>query len=189
MTPRPTVIVADDHGLVREALAVSLERRGFDVVATAGTAQDAAVEIARSAPALALLDLHMPVGGAPAVLRELGDAAPTVAIMTAYPGPADRARVPSSVPVLSKAQSLDLLVDSLRKLLPSAKSTSATALTERELEVVCRLARGLTAREVAHELQISVHTVRRHQENIGAKLGTRRRADLTRWAIDSGALS
>lgn len=63
-----------------------------------------------------------------------------------------------------------------------------TVLTPREDEVVRLIAEGLTSREIARELTISVRTVERHRENVLAKLGMRDRTELTRYAIRVGLI-
>jgi pimeloyl-ACP methyl ester carboxylesterase len=59
-------------------------------------------------------------------------------------------------------------------------------LTARERAIINRLARGLTNKEIAHELAIAVPTVERHLANIYTKIGARRRADATAYAIRHG---
>ena len=63
-----------------------------------------------------------------------------------------------------------------------------TVLTEREDEVIKLIAEGLSSKEIARTLTISVRTVERHRENILAKLGMRDRTQLTRYAIRAGLI-
>ncbi len=63
-----------------------------------------------------------------------------------------------------------------------------TVLTEREDEVIKRVAEGMSSKEIAQALTISIRTVERHRENIPAKLGMRDRTQLTRHAIRAGLI-
>jgi len=70
----------------------------------------------------------------------------------------------------------------------SGDRVPATVLTERENEVIKLIAEGLSSKEIARALTISVKTVERHRANILAKLGMRDRTQLTRYAIRAGLL-
>ena len=65
---------------------------------------------------------------------------------------------------------------------------SSTSLTERELEVLRLVARGLTDAEIAARLVLSVHTVHRHIANIRTRLGVPTRSAAAAWAADQGML-
>ena len=80
---------------------------------------------------------------------------------------------------ISSGASQALLADTLR----GEKSGS---LTPREEEVLRRVARGRTSKEIARELNISVRTVETHRQNIKGKLGLSCTADLTRYAMEKG---
>lgn len=69
---------------------------------------------------------------------------------------------------------------------PGARMRSAQPLTARETEVLARLAAGLTNKEIAKTLDISVPTVERHLANLYPKIGARRRVDATRYALRRG---
>ena len=73
MTPR--VVLVDDHGLFRAGVRAELDGR-VDVVAEAGTVEEAVAAIAEHAPDVVLLDVHMPDGGGRAVLAGVGAQAP-----------------------------------------------------------------------------------------------------------------
>jgi DNA-binding NarL/FixJ family response regulator len=63
------------------------------------------------------------------------------------------------------------------------------ALTDREQQVVRLLADGKTGKEIARELEISVHTVERHRQNIMAKLGFQTRAEVVKYALHKGLIN
>ena len=74
-----------------------------------------------------------------------------------------------------------------RNLSASARS-DPHGLTEREVEVLSRLAGGKTNGEIAEELFVSVRTVERHIANIYAKIGSRSRANATAYALTHGLI-
>jgi two-component system, NarL family, invasion response regulator UvrY len=78
-----------------------------------------------------------------------------------------------------------LLLEHRRKAHPAA---AMHALTSRERQVLALVAEGLTDQEVAGRLKIGVRTVRSHLDHIRTKTGRRRRAELTRLAIDEGVV-
>lgn len=65
-----------------------------------------------------------------------------------------------------------------------ADKTSTLSITPRERQVLCRIARGKTSKQIAAELTISLRTVNTHRENLARKLGTSSVAGLTRFAIE-----
>lgn len=67
----------------------------------------------------------------------------------------------------------------------SAQHRVVPVLTPRERQIAWLIARGLAAKEIAHELRISIHTVRRHSEKIFDKLGVHSRAAVG-WALLAG---
>jgi pSer/pThr/pTyr-binding forkhead associated (FHA) protein len=71
----------------------------------------------------------------------------------------------------------------------STPNEQATDLSEREREVLALVAGGFTDREVGEQLSISTSTVRSHLDRIGEKTGLRRRAELTRLAVDLGIVN
>jgi DNA-binding NarL/FixJ family response regulator len=74
--------------------------------------------------------------------------------------------------------------DRVAQLLPTATHSAPGGLTAREIEVLARVARGRINREIAAELVISEHTVRRHLQNIYIKLGVSSRAAATAYALE-----
>ncbi|WP_415645091.1 response regulator [Stackebrandtia soli] len=73
----------------------------------------------------------------------------------------------------------------LRELAVPRRSPRAVPLTERELDVVERVARGRTNNEIAAELFVSLSTVKSHMESVHAKLGARNRVEVAAWAWEN----
>jgi DNA-binding NarL/FixJ family response regulator len=69
-----------------------------------------------------------------------------------------------------------------------ARTVMPAGLTERECEVLRHLARGLTLKAIARELDLSVKTVDRHVQNLYAKAGVRTRAAATLFAVEHGLM-
>jgi two-component system, NarL family, nitrate/nitrite response regulator NarL len=67
---------------------------------------------------------------------------------------------------------------------PQANEISTISITPRERQVLCRIARGKTSKQIAAELTISLRTVNTHRENLARKLGTSSVAGLTRFVIE-----
>jgi DNA-binding NarL/FixJ family response regulator len=212
MTPEPIrVILADDHTLVRSGIRRILETQpGLIVVAEAADGQ-AALAAARSQAAdVLVLDLNMEGSDGIEVLRAVKADKPDlkVLILTMHAGREYVARAlqeGADAYLLkdSAVQDLVAAVDavmagrsyyspaiqqSISELLrEGGKPTQGIqGLTEREREVLTLLARGLSSKEIASSLDISIRTVDAHRANLMRKLGVKSVALLTRVAIREG---
>jgi DNA-binding NarL/FixJ family response regulator len=202
----PTVVLADDHPIWRDGVRADLAGE-FEVVGEAGDAPEAIAAIKAARPDLAVCDLHMPGGGGIAVVqacaaetrvvmltvseqeRDLLDAVAAGAVgylVKSTPGPelvAALKRAAEDEPVFSPALA-SLVLGEFRRL---ARATSGTQpLSEREREVLQRVARGHSYREIGEELFIAEKTVENHVRNILGKLHLNRRHELIRFAIEHG---
>jgi two-component system response regulator NreC len=199
-----TIVVADDHPVVRGGLRRLLDAEpDLQVVAEAGDVEETKARMAEHRPAILLLDLHMPGGGSLPALRAIRDASPGTAVliltMQDDPGFAREAMLRgASGYVLKEAEEADLLHavrtisaggTYLQPELGARLLTGVSPLTERERQVLRLLALGHTNSEAAERLHLSVRTVETHRANIQSKLGSTRRADLVRHALESGLIS
>ncbi len=212
MTPEPVrVILADDHTLVRGGIRRILESQpGVEVVAEAADGREAIEACAAHEPDVLVLDLKMPGLDGIEVLRAVKRAhpAPKVIVLTMHAGREYVARamqegadgyllkdsavqdlvaalesVRAGHPYYSPAiqqQMAELLRDGARD------PQSVESLTDREREVLALLARGLSSKEIAVELDISTRTVETHRANLMRKLGVKSVALLTQVAIREG---
>ena len=205
-----TIVVADDHAVVRSGLRRLLDATPeFEVVGEAGDVERTLAVLAEQRPAILVLDLHMPGGGSLAALPALCDASPETAVLVLTmqddPGFARESMLRGARGyVLKEADEVDL-VHAIRtvaaggsylqpelgaRLLTDAGAPSAAnPLTQREREVLRLLALGNTNAEVAEHLHLSVRTIETHRANLQAKLGVTGRADLVRHARERGLLT
>jgi DNA-binding NarL/FixJ family response regulator len=199
------VVLADDHPIWRSGVRGDLGEQ-FDVVAEAGTADEAIVAIREHHPDVVVCDLNMPGSGLKVVRecsdntcivmltvseqeRDLLDAVAAGAqgyLVKSTPGPELRAalvRAARGEPVFSPALA-SLVLGEFRRL--AKEATGANPLSEREREVLQHVARGYSYKEVGERLFISPKTVENHVRNILAKLHLNRKQELVRYALEHG---
>jgi two-component system, NarL family, response regulator NreC len=206
-SPAITVVLADDHAVVRSGLRLLLERTGdLEVVSEAGTAEDALRTVLGHKPRVLVLDLNMPgdLSSLDAIPR-VADASPKtrVVVLTMQEDPefARRALRAGAVGYVLKEAADTELVEAIRRaaagetyLTPSLGAALAAAppapagppddLTQREVEVLRLIALGHTNTEIAGQLYLSVRTVESHRARIQQKLRLSTRAELVRYALD-----
>lgn len=212
MTPDPVrVILADDHTLVRGGIRRILESQpGVEVVAEAADGREAIDGCAALEPDVLVLDLKMPGIDGIEVLRTVKRAHPAlkVIVLTMHAGReyVARAMQEGADGYLLKDSAVQDLVAALESvragqpyyspaiqqqmaelLRDGARPTqNVESLTDREREVLSLLARGLSSKEIAIELDISTRTVETHRANLMRKLGVKSVALLTQVAIREG---
>ena len=201
-----TIVLVDDHTVVRSALRMLLDSEpGFDVVAEAGDA-DAAVRFARGhKPTVLILDLNMPGRSSLDAIPDIREASPDteIVVLTMQNEPAfarralqagvrgyvlkDAADAELVQAVRSAAAGAIYLQPALgARLAAGGRSRSADELSEREQSVLRLIALGYTNAEAAEQLFISVRTVESHRAHIQQKLGLSSRAELVQYALECG---
>ena len=204
MTPR--VVIVDDHALFRAGVRAELDGL-VDVVGEAGGVSEALELIAREAPDVVVLDVHMPEGGGVEVIRRAPDAcylalsvsdAPedVIAIIRAgargyvtktISGPdlADAIRRVAEGDAVFSPRLAGFVLDAFAGRAPAEPDSSEIdLLTPREREVLQHLARGYLYKEIARRLGISAKTVEAHVSAVLRKLQLSSRHELTRWAAE-----
>ena len=201
-----SIVLADDHAVVRSGLRMLLEaEQDLEVVAEAGDVEATRRYVLGHKPAILILDLNMPGGSSLEAIPDLIDSSPATAIvvLTMQEDPAfarEALRAGAKGYVLKQAAGAEL-VQAVRAaagggtwLNPvlGARMAAAPAptgppgdLTERELDVLRLIALGHTNNEIAGQLYLSVRTVETHRSHIQHKLGVSSRAELVRYALDN----
>jgi two-component system response regulator NreC len=201
-----TIVLADDHAVVRSALRLLLEAEAeFEVVAEAGDALSAIRYVRGHKPNVLILDLNMPGPSSLESIPGIKEASPETQIVvltmqaeTAFARQALQAGVAGYV---LKEAADDELVQAVRSaasgetyLQPALGARLAAEpeggvendLSDREIEVLRRIALGYTNSEIAEQLFLSVRTVESHRAHIQQKLGLTTRSELVRYALDHG---
>jgi DNA-binding NarL/FixJ family response regulator len=211
---RTTLLLADDHRLVREGLRRLLEARSdLSVVAEVDDGQEAVHAALARKPDLALIDLTMPrLPGAEAI-RRIRAASPTRCIAVSMHELIGQVRqafeAGASGYVVKSAAPAELLtaVDAVRAgrtfLSPAVAHFAAdaiantavhngrqrNAITPREREVLVMVAEGLSTKEIASALGVSIKTIETHRANLMTKLKIRKASGLVRVAIQEGLIA
>jgi two-component system response regulator NreC len=208
------ILLAEDHDTVRQGLRLLIEAHpDMRVIAEAADGQSAVERAALLGPDVVVMDLTMPKLNGLAATREIRAAYPRIAIV-ALTRHIDEAYVQellaagASAYVLKQSDSTELIRairaaaigelyldsavaagvarDYLRKYARPGKDMAT--LSERESEVIRQIARGLSNKEIALELGLSVKTIEVHKANAMRKLNLRGRIDIVRYAVLQGWL-
>ena len=199
-----TVVLADDHAVVRGALRALLDAQAdFDVVGEASDVAGARQAVFDLAPSVLVLDVNMPDGLGVDAVAELRQSHPDTKIvlltMERDIGLARRALDDGALGYLFKDAAHLELVEAVRaaaagdRYLPAAVSAGLSrdpekraneALSPRETDVLRLMALGHTNREIGEQLDLSVRTVETHRAHIQQKLGLATRPELTRYALE-----
>jgi two-component system response regulator NreC len=199
-----TIVIADDHGVVRAGLQMLLALESdLRVVAEAQNLPQTQALVRELTPGVLLLDLHMGRELSLVALSDLLTASPRTAIviLTMDDDPAFARQAWSAGAagyVLKEASPADL-VRAIRAvgaggryLDPAvggwALGADTGVLSERELEVLRLIALGYTNSEIARLMFISSRTVESHRANLQRKLGLSGRPDLVRYALEHGVI-
>jgi DNA-binding NarL/FixJ family response regulator len=208
------VLLADDQTLVRTGFRVILEAEGdIEVVAEADTGHEAIRQAQLTRPDVILMDIRMPeldgLSATEQILRQADP--PTIVVLTTFDQNEYVYRAlrvgaagfllkdaPSSrlIAAVRAAATGDSLIDPaitrrmverfVEPVQPQALPQQLTSLTDRELDVLRLLARGLANAEIATELVVAETTVKTHVARILAKLGLRDRVQAVVLAYETG---
>jgi DNA-binding NarL/FixJ family response regulator len=202
---RVRVLVADDHPVVRTGLAaVIAQEPDLLLVAEAENGERAVALFREHQPDVALMDLRMPLMDGVEAIRRITEEFPAARILalTTYEGDADirRALGAGARGYLLKDMLLTDVITAIRRVLrgerviPTAVATrlaefpERSDLTERELEVLRLVGRGLSNKEVAKAIGRMDETVKIHLKNIFAKLGVDDRTEAVTVALTRGLI-
>ena len=211
------LLLVEDHASFRQTLALVFDQEpDFEVVAQAGTLFEARRVMRGREADLGIIDLGLPDGEGAELIEELHEANPDFAalVLTASLDRADHARAieAGAAGVVHKAADVDEILETTRRLAAGETlisqeelvemlhiagqsreeqreaRASIEQLTPREMQVLQSLAEGLTNREIAERLHMSVDTERTHMMNILSKLGVHSRLQALLFAARHGLI-
>lgn len=209
-----TILIADDHPLIRQGLRVVIEAQPDLRLVGEAVNGGQAVQLAQALhPDIIIMDLKMPVMDGLSATREISLTVPRaqVLILTSFPDDENvyAAIKAGAVGFLLKDASAEYLLDAIRtvqggesvlhpaiarKLMreikePSRLPPTTDPLTARELEVLACMAQGMSNRQIAQQLSVSVRTVSSHVRSILDKLHLANRTQAALYAVEQGITS
>jgi DNA-binding NarL/FixJ family response regulator len=212
--PKTTVMLVEDHALVRTAVREAITSPDIEVVAEAATAEAAIEPALALRPDIILMDIDLPGMSGLQLVRELAPRLPDTKIIMLTVSSAHRDLVEAvrygAAGYLTKDLTPEALLRSIKGArdgdLPMPRKMAAQMLahfargsrmspvdahglprlTDRETEILRLISDGLTDREVGVALRISIRTVETHVSNVLHKLGVRSRSDAARQYRESG---
>ena len=211
------ILLADDHAMLREGLAMLIAGQAdMAVVAQASDGVDAVRLAFELRPDVAVLDLSMPGMGGAEATEQIRQACPETRVLalTRHADPAylRRALQAGAAGYVLKKSATDTLISAIRtvagggsyvepalagtllkstfaRLPPGREPVRQSTLTAREEQVLRSVAWGLSNKEIAGELGISIKTVESYKSAAVEKLELASRADIVRYAVARGWLS
>jgi DNA-binding NarL/FixJ family response regulator len=200
MSDRPTILLADDHRILTDALVAAL-REHFDVAGTFSNGRDLLRVMENQSADVVVLDISMPELNGIETAKRLHAKLPTLPIvfLTMHgerPYVEEALRAGAKGYVLKRQAASDL-VEAIRSVLAGKRYISRLSwrpdepvqgdgdlLTPRQREVLQLVAEGKSMKEMAGILNISTKTVEFHKKALMDRLGLRTTAELTRWAME-----
>jgi DNA-binding NarL/FixJ family response regulator len=206
------VVLADDHTMFRQGLKEMLSiDEGIEVVGEAENGREAVALVREQKPDVAILDVEMPVMGAAEAMERMQmlPTPPKVLIVTMHDNPrlVRELLARGASGYLLKSASLEELVAAVRAAavrgssgahgenfivavpratLERGEERKGGEPSDRELEILLLVARGLSNRQIATSLSLSEATVKRHLANLYAKMNVGSRGEATRKALSEG---
>ena len=204
-----SVMLVDDHALVRMGFRMLLADAQIEVVAEAGDGEQACQLYPRARPDVVVMDLSMPgMGGMEAVRRLLAqDPKARVLALSAHEDTAHPRRVlrAGALGYLAKRSAPEALIEAVRAVARGdryidagtaralamaqleGEESPADVLSEREFSVFLQLARGASVAQIAHNLSLSASTIGTHLYHVKQKLRAGNQSELTlvalRWGL------
>jgi DNA-binding NarL/FixJ family response regulator len=211
-----TVLLADDHTLVRQGLkALLMTEEDMQVVAEAENGQEAVALAKKMTPDIVIMDLAMPMMNGLNATRQILKAVPgtRVLVLSSYSDDecVKQMMQAGATGFLMKQTASSELAQAIRNVrrgnqvlsppiaqrmrnqrhgafMEGADTQKSTALTAREVEVLKIIADGYSNKEVAAMLEISIKTVEKHRQQVMNKLNIHDVAGLTRYALSRGMI-
>jgi two-component system response regulator NreC len=210
------ILVADDHKIVRDGLRTLIEKEnGMEVIAEAEDGRSALRQAKKLLPDIVIMDITMPDLNGIDATRAIFDEAPGVKVIalsmhsdrrfvsgmleagasayllkdSAFEELATAIRAVVANQVYLSPKIADIVVRRFVSKSASTERSAFTELTKREREVLQLLAEGVSTKEIAGRLNLSVKTVETHRANIMDKLDIHTISELVKYAIREGLTS
>ena len=208
-TRKSRALIVDDHPVVRRGLAQLIDREpNLQVCGEAGTVREALQAVADLDPDVVVVDVVLKSGSGIELVKDIKARRPDLPVLVLSMHDeslfAERALRAGARGYIMKQEATDKLLEAIRRVLGgeiylsdgmasrmlqsfvgsrAGESGSALeSLTDRELEVFQMIGRGLTTRQIAHDIHLSVKTIETHREHIKRKLGLRNATELLQHA-------
>jgi DNA-binding NarL/FixJ family response regulator len=217
MSATITVLLAEDHVVVREGLRILIEADGdIKIVGQAVTGREAVAMTRQFRPDVVVMDIAMPLlNGIQATQQILNESPKTrILILSAHADPeyVDQLMALGVLGYLTKQTSAEMVARAVRavhsggtffspsvakhlrdhyhKVLPANRTPKRNnvRLTSRESELLQLIAEGHVNKQIASDLKISIKTVEKHRQHLMEKLNIHEIAGLTRYAISAGVI-
>ena len=217
MTTSITVLLAEDHVVVREGLRILIEADGdIKVVGEAVTGREAVSMAKQLRPDVVVMDIAMPLLNGIQATQQILSGSPQakILILSAHADPeyVDQVMALGVLGYLTKQTSAEMVARAVRavhsgrtffspsvakhlrdhydKLAPTSKTPkrNKVRLTSRESELLQLIAEGHVNKQIASDLKISIKTVEKHRQHLMEKLKIHEIAGLTRYAISAGVI-
>ena len=205
------VFIVDDHALVRHGLSQLIsDEPDMGVCGTAEDADEAMTEIAKHVPDVAVVDISLQRGNGLDLIKRIKSHYPDIKILVSSMHDeslfAERALHAGALGYVNKREATDKVIDAIRQVLTgevylsaamtgqllhrltnhhhdSLQHSSIELLSDRELEVFQMIGQGLSSRQIANALHLSIKTIVTHREHIRDKLGLKNAAAITKHAV------
>ena len=205
------ILIVDDHPIICEGLRQILQRTSdLNVVGAVYTGRDALQQVLEQKIDLVLLDIAMPGRNGLEILSDLKRLKPSLPVlvlsMHAEAQYAGRALKAKASGYLTKATAAEELITAIRKVAQGGKYLSAAfaaelvyeagsekstkalheTLSDREFQVMCRIAAGCTVKEIGEEMSLSVKTVSTYRRRLLDKMLLKNNAEVVRYVMQHG---
>jgi two-component system, NarL family, invasion response regulator UvrY len=206
------ILIADDHEIVREGLKRILQPdHSLEIVAEAANATDLLGKIKKAQPDIIILDINMPGRSGLDVIRELKTIYPQIPVLILTVSPEElfaiRALRSGASGYITKLSSSAELVNAIKRVAEGGKYLSPALaarlvseldkpvnrephelLSDREFEVMCKLAMGYTLQRIANELSLSISSINTYRLRVLEKMKMKSNMELTRYALDKNLI-
>ena len=210
------VLLADDHNIFRDGMHTMIDKEeGMEVVGEADNGRKSIKEAEKLAPDVIIMDVSMPDMNGIEATRKIKAEMPDIKVIAlsmhsdrrfvlgmleagasgyllkdcAFIELASAIRQVTTGNTYLSPKIADVVVKGYLNKMSDSSHKDSVLLTSREREILQLIAEGLTAREIAQRVYLSIKTVETHRRNIMQKLNMRSIADLTRYAIQEGLVA